>query len=73
MLNLIKPDEPVQIVCLNQPQDNKGFSNEESKDVETFTKELEKMGLKFENACKNKIDEDKKEFTKTEEALQKHQ
>ena len=59
MLNIIKPNEPVQINPLNQPQDNIGISNEESKDVETFSKELEKMGLKFESAWKNKVDEDK--------------
>ena len=59
MLNIIKPNEPVQIKLVNQPQDNIGISNEESKDVETFSKELEKMGLKFESAWKNKVDEDK--------------
>ena len=42
MLNIIKPNEPVQIKLLNQPQDNNSISNEESKDVETFSKELEK-------------------------------
>ena len=59
MLNIIRPDDPVQIRYLNQPQDNISISNEESKDVETFSKELEKMGLKFDSAWKNKLDEDK--------------
>ena len=73
MLNLIKPDEPVNIICLNQPQDNNSIMNEESKDVETFSKELEKLGLKFESACKNKIDLDNEEYAKTEEGFLKHQ
>ena len=73
MLNLIKPDEPVQIKYLNQPQDNSSISNEESKDVETFSKELEKIGLKFDDACKNKIDEDEQELSKTEKAMNDRQ
>ena len=35
------------------------MSNEECKDVETFSKELEKLCLKFDSVCKNIIDEDK--------------
>ena len=48
MLNIIRPDEPVEIKLLNQPQDDKGVSNEESKDLETFGEELKKMGTKFD-------------------------
>ena len=31
------------------------------------------MGLKFDSACKNKIEEDKLEFEKTEKAMLNHQ
>ena len=69
MLNIIKPNEPVEIKLFNQPQDNINISNEESKDVETFSKELEKMGIKFDSAWKNKVDEDKLEIAKIESGL----
>ena len=69
MLNIIKPNEQVKIILLNQPQDQNSISNEETKDVETFSKELEKMGLNFYVAWKNKVSQDKKEIEKIEKEL----
>ena len=69
MLNIIRPDDPVQIRYLNQPQDNISIDDEESKDIETLSKELDKMGLKFDNACKDKINEDKQDLAKTEKLV----
>ena len=48
MLNIIKPDQSVEIKLLNQPQEAKDVSNEECKDLETFGEELKKMGTKFD-------------------------
>ena len=69
MLNIIKPNEQVKIILLNQPQDQNSISNEETKDVETFSKELEKMGLNFYVAWKNKVSQDKKEIEKIEKEM----
>ena len=69
MLNIIRPDEPVEIKLLNQPQEAKDVSNEESKGLETFGEELKKMGTKFDQAWKNKIDEDKQEIALLEQRL----
>ena len=69
MLNIIRPDEPVEIRIVNQPQEGNDVSNEENKDLETFGEELKKMGTKFDQACKNKIDEDKQVIAKLEQRM----
>ena len=50
MLSIIRPDEPIEIRLLNQPQEDKDVSNEENKDLESFGEELKKMGTKFDQA-----------------------
>ena len=73
MLSVIRPDEPVEIRLVNQPQEDKDVSNEVNKDLETFGEELKKMGTKFDQAWKNKIDDDKQVLTLLEERMLEHQ
>ena len=69
MLNIIRPDEPVEIKLLNQPQEAKDVSNKENKDLETFGEELKKIGTKFDQAWKNKIDADKTVIVKLKKQM----